>query len=361
LVELPARCEVTLVENPLPPTVIEAMSRALETQRATDPARGPRIIHSMSAGHEFPVRPLQEEIASWYPQGTFQEADQAAWRKAIADTRLDEQSQQALSSVLGRQRLTAHYRVAQPNMEKRVHALLEQLRSAPAALATCAAQAVEGTVSCDDRIALTLLLMEETLLHQKARGAIAQPDAPKTLREIAMGLYKSDVLKEIAHRRIDTASGFIDPTEFILKYWVKLSKELALPSQIKDMIFHGCAEQVSDDDIDNAREAVHAAERDTKKFESYLASWAPWQALLEKRLPQDYREAQNDIADFRQKCHDETTALCESLKKIRDTEGELSDNFLNTSRQIGEMPQTIRNFEIEQFKALSKQLYERLS
>jgi E3 ubiquitin-protein ligase SspH2 len=356
LVELSRECSIELEHNPIPPVVIRDLSLALEARRVSHPGTGPHIVHSMPAQTAPPLRSLTEEVSSWYAESGESEASGAAWEQAINEARLDGDSQAALSSLLGRLRVTAHYRVAPGDMQQRVHAILEQLKSDKNALASCAALAVEGTTTCDDRIALALLLMEETLLHHEAQRAATAPDGQQTLRTIGRGLYKSDLLKDIANRRVDAAVGFVDPTEYILKYWVKLSAELDLPCKLNDMIFHGCATAVSDADINKARSEVKSAVGDAARFERFLANWAPWETRLKHRLPKDHAAALKRVEEFKGECQEELATMTEQLGEIGREQGEYSADYLNLSARIGAMPQKIQDFRAECFESLSEQL-----
>jgi hypothetical protein len=311
----------------------------------------------MPPGPRFVERRLLDEIAAWYAEAKAGDADHPAWEKAIDEAGIDANSQQALSNLLGRLRLTAHYRVAPADLRQRVHGLLEYLRTAPPVLDACAAQAVEGTETCDDRIALAFLLMEEARLRHTAEQAVSQAGAPEKLRAIARSLHKAAVLRDVANDRVRAARGFVDATEFILKYWVRLSKDLDLPCQLDDMIFHRCATQVSEADINHAREEVRQAERDPVRFNHYLAHWAPWQALLEHHLPEEYRAAQTAIDAFKERCTEEVEQQRAALAEIGRTQGTLSEACLNLQTEINTTWQTkIAQYQTDTLTKLAQKL-----
>jgi len=246
LVDLSAQCTINLEVNPLPLTVIEQLDRAIAQRRHTDPTRGPRLEYSMPANptpleQERPL--LSAEVAAWRREGgrPYTPEERANWEAITNGATLDQDSAQALSNLLGLSnflgslRSTAHYRLAPEDLQTRVNTLLDQLHQSPEALQSCAAQAVEGTSACHDRIALAFFLMEESLIVRDALDLSQTPSmqsTPEQLQAIARGLYKSEVLRAVANQKIDdlkARGGSIDDTEIILKYWVK-RKRPANPS-----------------------------------------------------------------------------------------------------------------------------------
>jgi hypothetical protein len=374
----------------------------------------------MAAGPAPVARPLSEEVAAWRTEGgrPCSPDEMAHWQTATTGVALDGDNAEALSNLLGRLRVTAHYRVAPADLQGRVNTLLDGLFKSSEALQSCAAQAVEGTQACDDRIALAFFLMEENLIvrhaHQLsatsdapaqlqtiapaqlqtiARGLLdgllqpsealqsfaalaffpmeenlivrhahelsATPGVPAQLQTIARGLYKSEVLRAIANHKVDeikAQGGFIDETEIILKYWVQLSTELELPCKLQDMIFHNCARDVSDADINSARQQVRAAEADTPRFELYLAAWEPWRAMLEKRDPGKYAAAMDSVDKYKDVQSEKLDDFLREAEARKTTHGENDARYLELMHTIGKQPGEIRNFEIQEILRLSREL-----
>jgi hypothetical protein len=236
------------------------------------------------------------------------------------------------------------------------------LHTSPEALQSCAAQAVEGTETCDDRIALSFFLMEENLIVRRALELSQTPSVPSTpveLQAIARGLYKSEVLRAVANQKVDdikAQGGFIDITEIILKYLVQLSTELDLPSKLQDMIFHRCARDVSDADIDSARRKVMAADADTPRFQGYLATWEPWREMLKNLNPDKYAAAMTLVNQHEENQQKRSDALLRELEARLATHGEYDAKYLDLRHEIGGIPSENQQFQTQRILDLAREL-----
>lgn len=316
--ELSRNCYISLGNTNLPTAVIERINQACLEQRALNLEQGPVISHNMGPGIEIAELPLDQQIKSWRDEYRLADpSNPPTWPSAdVALTTLSPEEQNNLSNLLGRLRSTAHYRIAAANMVGRVCTLLNQLIEDPPAMKAAAALAIEASATCDDRIALGLMLLEEALIERRAMAAATSKPSLTELVSTAMGLFKSKQLQEIANKKAQSTAGFVDETEIVLKYITKLSKPLALPCPLDDMIFHGCAQSVSDQDIAKAKKEVLNLVKHGNTFNKYLAGWAPWQAAIKQIAPQLYQTVEQQI----ERIDDDIYARLETCDQYLDAE-----------------------------------------
>lgn len=342
-VSLPASCRVDLVDNPVSTTVREQLQNAIVANQASHPEQGPHVIFSMAAfNRAVTVKTLNEEIESWRAESGVEKKPSEPQRKVFEETlsRLSNVESTSLSNQLARMRVTAHYVKAPQDLVQRVNAFLNYIEQAPDLIKTIAAVAVEGTETCDDRIALAFIEMEEAVVHHQSMN---EPSLDK-LVETAGGLHKSQLLKEIAQQKVSTLVGFKDPTEVILKYVVNLSKEFKLPSQFDDMIFHACATQVTEEDIQNARSQILEQSTNTH-LNIYLSTWEPWKQALSKQHPAEFAQIQSEVENRQEEMHQEMETLSEQMLATKARHGELSPQYLDLQASSNTLYAAYRNIE----------------
>ncbi|MCR2745539.1 NEL-type E3 ubiquitin ligase domain-containing protein [Limnobacter parvus] len=341
LVCLSSSCIASLDFNPLSQAVRQQLQNAIVAHHALHPEQGPRVEYDMRQFNQaVEVKSLSKEIATWRAEGHVQTGaeDEPVLETAIGNLSTTESN--ALSGQLARMRLTAQYAMAPYDVVKRVNAMLDYMQKEPSVLSACAAIAVEGTETCDDRIALAFIELEEAIVHHQS---LSESNLAK-LVQTAGGLHRSQLLKNIAQQKVSNLVGFVDPTEIILKYVVNLSKEFNLPSQLNDMIFHRCARQVTDQDIQSAREQIQSKFTD-EHLNTYLANWEPWKQALSKKYPNEYQQAQLNVSQGQEALQGEMIVLLEQLNATKASQGELSQQYLDLMGQSNELHAQYRAVE----------------
>jgi Leucine-rich repeat (LRR) protein len=326
IIRLSAECDVIVGENPIAPIIITDVNRSISLHRLQNPLLGPNILFDMANHtHTIPVKPLFDELISWKNENKLvsKTQDQRSWQSLVAE--LPENLASALSAQLGRLRSTAHYRLAPQDLVKRVNLALDAMLKSPKLLESCANIALEGTETCDDRIALAFIELEEAIIHHDAMHRSPPLDELVTA---AKGLQRSGILKQIAHQKISEIVGFIDPTEIVLKYWVVLSTELNLPSKLNDMIFHNCARAVTDHDIEKARLDIERSATE-KDLNTYLANWEPWKKALITHFPEKMELIESKTSETKQQLEKKMAALIDKIESSKRQLGEFSEKYLN--------------------------------
>ncbi|MCR2747007.1 NEL-type E3 ubiquitin ligase domain-containing protein [Limnobacter parvus] len=367
LAHLRHRCYVNLNANLLPQTVRQQLHHAIVALHAQNPQQGPQIYHDMALENQMvTVLPLKEEIDSWRVEAGLSGRYSQAVDLSQAIEFLPAPAASALSSQLARMRATAHYTKAPQNLVARVNDVLDYMHNNVDVLHTCAAVAVEGTETCDDRIALAFIELEEAIVHHRSAKLSLDLDSRRdvnTLQNLittAKGLHKSQLLKEIAQKKIGTLVGFVDHTEIILKYVVKLSTELNLPSQLNEMIFQRCALQVTGADIDRARHQIQELATD-ENLNKYLAAWEPWKHAMAKYCPLEYTEAVAKASAEKAMLFEEVAALAEQLADTEARYGKLSEQYLGVVTANNEANAKYRSLEISELSALTSKVRQQIA
>ncbi|MCR2745066.1 leucine-rich repeat domain-containing protein [Limnobacter parvus] len=361
LVQLPVGCNVHLESNPLPQPILNRLAQAFVAHQASHRSQGPDIFpcleYNMSAFNvRVAARPLNDEIASWRSEGgvdSSAEAQQPAFLAALGE--LSNIEATALSGQLARLRVTAHYKKAPQDLVQRINAFLNYVEQAPDLLQYCAAVAVEGTATCDDRIALAFIQLEESVVNHRSLNETNL----NTLVDTAGGLHKSQLLQTIAQQKVSTLVGFVDPTEIILKYVVKLSKEFNLPSQLDDMIFHRCALQVAEEDIQSARRQIQEQSTDAN-LNIFLANWHPWQQALNKQYPSEYAQVQAEVKKHQEKMHEKMDNLIDRLAATKSMRGERSTQYLDLLAESNVLKADYRSIETDSLVKLTDQVRQQI-
>jgi len=289
IVNLKNDCIISLDGNhqTLPSSTFTRMQEAIVTRRLDDPTRGPELEMNNDVTEEHFSRPLLAEISSWHDEIGVPLTNESISKWRVLSNTTD--GAQAFSDQLGRMRHTAHYQHYPNDIKQRVVNALNKLQDMPDAAGACFAQAIEGIESCDDRIALAFVFIEETILLHEALHANT---SPKQLIETAKKLFRSKNLQALAFEKAGNAPDSVDPTALVLRYWVELSKSdaLDLPSKISEIIFVNLAGTVTQRDIDDVKNQILALENGNE-FSEYLGTWEPWQTFLKKETPAEFSSA----------------------------------------------------------------------
>lgn len=352
IVRLPTDCAVQLNMDSLSQTVRNQLNHAIVAHHAQHPEQGPRIEFNMAAFNQvFDLKPLPEEINSWRAEGKLSATSDEPQQFQTAIEQLTNLESEAFSKQLGRMRLTAHYAKAPADLVPRVNAILNYIQEKPDVLQTCAAIAAEGTETCDDRIALAFIELEEAIINHQS---LNEPSLSKLLHT-ASSLHKSQLLKNIAQEKVSNLRGLVDPTEIILKYMVKLSREFNLPSKLNDMIFHNCARQVSDEDIQIAREKIREQSTD-ENLDTFLATWHPWQQALNKQHSTEYAQVQAEVKKQQVNMHEKMDKLTDRLTATKTRHGELSTQYLDLIAKSNALRADYRNIETTGLAKLTQEI-----
>lgn len=354
IVRLPTDCVVRLSMSSLSRSVLEQVNPAIVEHRTQHPEQGPTIEFNMAVFNQtFNVIPLQEEIDSWRAQGGLSSRNEQHPQLKSAIQQLTHLESEALSTQLGRMRLTAHYLKAPADLVQRVNKILNYIQKNPDVLQTCAAIAVEGTETCNDRIALAFIELEEAIINHQS---LNEPNLAK-LVNTASSLHISQLLKNIAQEKVLNLRGFVDPTEIILKYVVNLSKEFSLPSQLNDMIFRQCALQVSEADIQHAREEVQK-QSSSENLNTFLATWQPWRKALSEQYPAEYAQVQANAEKRQEKIHQKMDKLTDRLTAAKARYGDLSTQYLDLIVKSNALKAQYRDIETTEFAKLTQEVTE---
>lgn len=354
---LPARASVHATDTGLSPNVFETLGRAIEQERvSSNRQRGPRIEVSLPAAATRPVQSLGQEIMLWFEEANQQpQFTQALLRERLSrlpseairltasealNTHHPKNQSEALATLLMRLRKTGHYTRAQSDMKQRVCNLLNGMMEHEEVLQTAGMMAFEGIQTCDDRTALSMLIMELDLVqHQAVQAAKQEQPAPNSPERRAMfqsivklgqGVFKETKLMDIAHKQAKEARGIVDETEIVLKYVTHLSQALDLPVKWSNMLYEGCANIVTEAHLKKAKSNLkNAATLDNPEFLSFLSTWQPLRSLLETFEPEALAQINAGIRQLEATRRRKQEKLEEELERAITTHGEESTKALN--------------------------------
>ncbi len=182
-------------------------------------------------------------------------------------------------------------------MIARVDVLVAAMRESPDLQALCFDMASEGVGSCGDRVALALSDMEMAHIDQQARsGQLSTIDVLK----IGDGMFKRAILDDVAVEKIAEREeayrlGEIryepDPIEIRLAYHTALAQTLSLPGVAQEMLYERTAD-LSEQDVADARDKVLTKLERTESVD-FLVQWSPWRQAMERKYPEDFRQAKD--------------------------------------------------------------------
>lgn len=271
---------VILESNPFS----DAVRNNIETAANTVTYQGPQIVFSRETGAEQAVaRPLTEVVASWYERALPLDR-QTLWSQFD-----QEDSAKEFSAFLDRLRGTPSYNSAE--FRAQVRSWLEKLEGNEELRQNSFIASHCATDTCDDRVALAYNNMKQVLLNDEVKTG-KYDEKPVALREVLRGLYRLELLEEIARKKASTMR-VVDPIEVYLDYQVKLRDKLQLPTEISVMRY-GSGLKASD--LADAEKQVRATE--TKGFTEYLANNESMQTVLERRFAEEFAQAKEAFVDI---------------------------------------------------------------
>ncbi len=152
---------------------------------------------------------------------------------------------------------------------------------------------VGATASCGDRIFHAFNDMRQLRLASDVSNADYDQRLPELLT-LARSMFRLGQLETIARKHAASRPG-VDEIEVYLGFQVLLRKRLALPLDTADM-HHPSRAEIRPEHLKQAYNRVIAAER--KGFADFLANdWSPWQAVLQRQIPVQYEQAQEQLID----------------------------------------------------------------
>lgn len=167
---------------------------------------------------------------------------------------------------------------------------LQRLERSPALRERVFSIAHEGLGSCEDRISLTLNEMKKTeIIFDIEAGAYDTEIG--TLILLARQQFRLDALSKIAAVKVKNLRA-VDEIEVYLSYQVKLQEKMDLGVSAKAMRFFDVA-GVTADDLQVAE--LQIKQDENQNFKRYFSGWGPWQKVLERLAPEDYKKLQEDI------------------------------------------------------------------
>nr|WP_251029732.1 NEL-type E3 ubiquitin ligase domain-containing protein [Pseudomonas fluorescens] len=271
---------VILESNPFS----DAVRNNIESAANAPDYQGPRVIFSREHRTEQSVaRPLTAAVSSWY-EDPLPLDRQDLW------SRFDqEDSAKEFSAFLDRLRGTPNYNSAE--FRAQVRNWLEKLENNKELRKNSFVASHCATDTCDDRVALAYNNMQQVLLHDEVRAG-KYDQHPAELREVLRGLYRLELLEEIAREKASTMR-VVDPIEVYLAYQVHLRDTLQLPTEVS-VTRYGSGLKASD--FAEAEQQVRLTE--AKKFNEYLANNESMQTVLERRFPTEFAQVKEAFEDI---------------------------------------------------------------
>jgi Leucine-rich repeat (LRR) protein len=150
-----------------------------------------------------------------------------------------------------------------------------------------------ATERCDDRVALTLGELRKLRLHDDIRLG-RYDNRPGDALDAMRQLFRMKTLQDIAYRKIGSLRR-VDDVEVYMAYAVKLREPLALKMAVPDMLFFNLS-GVTQADLDAALQETREAER--LKFYKDLVVDDSWNALIERKMPERYAQAETRLHEL---------------------------------------------------------------
>ena len=270
----------------------EQLRQRLHTWTSTVDYSGPRIYFSMAgisldATYVQSKGSVEKAVIDWYNVVvplTDTIPVQKLWRHIN-----DEIYAADFAQFLDRLRGTVNF--SEPAFREAITLWLDRLASDPGLRQHIFQVAKDALGSCEDRVTLTLNTMKkEGLNYDVSRG---QYDTRlHDLLSLARQMFRLDSLEKFASEKVASLP-FVDEVEVYLAYQIKLREKLALPIDAVAMRFFDVS-YVTQQDLDFAEKSIKEAE--AAHFMNYLSTeWLPWQSLLQRLLPKEYKDAQEKI------------------------------------------------------------------
>lgn len=269
---------VDMAGNPIPE------QRILEWQQRPAVPNGAQVYFSMGNTFQIAARPLADAVSDWFDPAV-QAMHRQLWEGFAKETNAPDFSQ-----FLDRLRRTVNYESA--SFRSRARKFITELEADRSFREKIFPVSLCSTESCEDRVTYTFGQMKQAwLAHAVTKGVY--DDDPKLFKATMLGLYRLHLLELIAREKVPTLA-YVDEIEVFLAYQVKLRGALALPTDATEMRYFGVS-GVTEADLKAAKERVLREEE--KDFPKYLANSGPVQALLERRWPEEFAAARDQLTD----------------------------------------------------------------
>lgn len=244
---------------------------------------GPRIEFNMEERKvSRAVKTLEGEAREWYLEtcGVHAVGD---WSRLAT-----KRSASAFAVFLNRLRDTMEYRLnaTRENFRRRITALLNDLQDVKFASARrlCFKLAQSAIATCGDRVALSLLHMEQIFRNRRMKRAIRNGEldnSPERLLDHCRQDYRAQVIERAARDKTKTLS-FVDEVEVHLGFIVALSREFALPTAMDALLYPVCS-AIRPSDVQRVREQLTSSPLTREKKELYKSYF--------EKLPADQAQA----------------------------------------------------------------------
>ena len=279
---------IDITGSGIPPSVVASIQHVA--------GEGVQVV--FGAGREHDGRAgfvdLAAALAFWRPLAGGALAADDAGRGAQAGTIAAQPHElRGLLDFLARLQDTVDYRNARsrPLLAHRVLHLLQRMQGSSEVAALCHERIGQALESCEDRVIWAMNQLELALRTHAAQSAAA-PEA--ALRSLGTALVRLEVVHRHAADKC-TALRLVDPIEVYLAYETALAGPLQLPLTTQGMLYAGLS-NVTQADIEGARQAATRAGKDVQRVEAYLRAWAPWQAHLRRGATADVGRVWHQLA-----------------------------------------------------------------
>ncbi len=279
----------TAAEAGHPIGAADFMNMALD-QLQLNPAqvnRQPAVPAVPAMRQPVPLTGLAAAVAAWGPEPPSDIAPNPhRWQEFSA-----EPSATAFSDFLAR--LTATVNANHPQFRNSVSEWLHHLETNPQLRSDTFTLSEDATATCNDRIYHTFNDMRQLRLAADVSNGDYDQRLPELLT-LARGMFRLGQLETIARKHAASRPN-VDEIEVYLGFQVMLRDRLALPLDTANMHYPSMAE-IRPEHLERAYNRVIVAEREG--FADYLATdWRPWQAVLQRQIPAQYEQAQEQLID----------------------------------------------------------------
>lgn len=244
--------------------------------------------------------PLAQTVAPWLSgDGASIDAKAREWH-AIEERSVQSQGKALqFARFLERLRETSDFSNdrMRPVLQRRVAALLDFLVAAePGLRETCFCLAEDGLTDCGDRVALVLNQIELEIIDHRARHGQMNDRA---LFATGRSMFRMAVIEEQARELLPLLQQrrhgvTFHSVEALLALHVRLKDEFQLPAAGGSMQ-NEISSRLTDAEYDQVRTAIRQREQHGA-FEEFMASWQPWQRMLERKHPAEFKLLRDQIA-----------------------------------------------------------------
>ena len=283
-----AQSEARSATNPAArPAPQSATQQADQATRQRQLADLPRLLNN----------PRVCEIERWYTDAdrASQAARASAWHAICREPHADE-----FHDFVASLQETAEYRYPQqrPDYVRRVAQLLTAVQNSTELRQQCFLLVEDATISCGDRIGLTLNNLDMARIeHEAEHGQHSAQD----LIDIRTSQFRIQILGEVAQRKIAalraTPGAQLDEIEVIHGTVTLMARELNLIGVSRTMLY-GSYAHFADEDRRNALALI--AQRESQGgYIKFIAEWQPWQKQLRRLRPDDFADIDQRVATER--------------------------------------------------------------